>query len=468
MNKYQKLWKNISFFTIANFASKLLTFLLVPLYTAVLTTEQYGTADIITITVSLVFPIFTLCINEGMMRFAIDKEHDKSTVLSFGLLITFFGGGILLIFYPFSKLFVNLSVYYLYFFFYYISFSLYNVISYFAKGMNQVKKSAYCGVVNTVLVIVLNIVFISIFEWGLIGYLLSYCIAFSLSSIVLFKWGRFSRYLVIPSKFNKKLCKEMLKYSVPMIPNSIGWWISNSSDKYMLTFFVGLSTTGVYSIAYKIPTIFSVFSNLFMGAWRLSAAEEYSKENAEIFYNKVFQTYLSCSVIITSVLVLFTRIIAKILFAKDFFNAYVYVPILIVAALLHGVGEFYGVVYTSVKKTNKLLFSSILGAVSNIVFNFLLIPNIGGMGAAIATLLSYFLIVVVRIADTKQYIKLEIMKLNNFLSIILLNIEALIIISDINHKFSMLMTAFIIILFANRNVIVTFYKFVIINIKKVR
>jgi O-antigen/teichoic acid export membrane protein len=467
MNKYKKLAKNIGFFTVANLASKVLTFLLLPLYTAILSTEEYGTADIITITISLVFPLLTLCLNESMMRFAID-ENDKRTIFSFGICINFIGVIILSILLPISNTIPTIGEYYLYFIFYYFSYALYNAISYFAQGAGQVKQSAYIGVLNTALAIVFNIYFLAVLNLGLVGYLLAYCLSFSISAVVLFFGGKYYKLIIPPSRFDKELCKKMLQYSLPMVPNSVSWWISNSSDKYMMTLFVGISATGVYSIAYKIPTIFSIFSNLFIGAWKLSAAEEFNKVETSSFYNKIFQMYLSSSFIIVGALITTTKTLASILFSKDFYSAYLFVPILLLSAFMHGICEFYGVIYTSAKKTERLFISSILGAVLNILLNLLLIPLIGGIGAAFATFASYCAIVAFRVIDTKKYIKLEIFKLNNFTSFLLLCIGVSINLINVNYGYIMLIGILIIISFINRNIVIIICEFMATKIKEVR
>ena len=115
MNRYKKLIKNTALITVGNFASKLLTFFLLPLYTAILTTAEYGVADLMTTTVNLITPFFTLIISEAVMRFALDKECDKKQVLSIGLFVTLLGSVVMLVFSPLIRISSDLKPYYVLF-----------------------------------------------------------------------------------------------------------------------------------------------------------------------------------------------------------------------------------------------------------------------------------------------------------------------------------------------------------------
>ena len=78
--------------------------------------------------------------------------------------------------------------------------------------------------------------------------------------------------------------KEMLVYCIPMIPNSIMWWITDASDKYMIAFFVGVSSNGIYALAKKIPSVLSMLHSVFFQAWQLSAVEESEAKDKSHYY----------------------------------------------------------------------------------------------------------------------------------------------------------------------------------------
>jgi O-antigen/teichoic acid export membrane protein len=199
----------------------------------------------------------------------------------------------------------------------------------------------------------------------------------------------------------------MIAYSFPMMPNSISWWIANSSDRYILTAFSGVASTGIYSIAYKIPTILTTVSQIFVSAWRLSAVEKFGTEESIAFYQNVFKKLTAILLCSCSGLVLLNKPLASLLYQKEFYNAWKCVPFLLLASVFHANADFMGTIYTSAYKTKFLFFSTFIGATTNIVFNFALIPIWGGVGAAFATMVSYFVTWIIRLINSKSIIRLH-------------------------------------------------------------
>ena len=401
MNKKKKLGSNVLFMTAGNFASKMLSFLLIPMYTAVLSTAEYGIADIMTTTITLLAPIFTLQINEAILRFCLDKNSNKEKILTIGIFIISIGFFIMILMSPIVFIFPNLKKYYLLFLIYYISSTLYTILSQFTKGIEMVKEYAIGGVLDTAIVIACNIFSLVYLKLGVFGYITSFIIGNFIVSV----------YLIIITKAYKKfklssldirLMKTMINYSAPMIPNSISWWITNSSDKYMVTFFVGTSANGLYSIAYKIPSLLSTINGIFMSAWNISAVEGFGSRESKKFFSETYLMLSTLDAIIVSGLVLFAKPIARILYSNDFFVAWKYAIVLILGYMFSSLSSFLGSVYTTSKRTTALFYTSVIGAFINIVLNIIMIPLLGVLGAAIATTFSYITVWLIRVFHTKK------------------------------------------------------------------
>lgn len=456
-NKYKKLFKNVGLLTIGNFASKLLTFLLIPVYTNILSTSEYGVADLIFTTVSLLYPVFSVLMSEAIMRFALDNK-DNNQVFSCAFYITTCGTVIFLCLSPIFLLFNSLKAYYIFFILYYI-FDVFNLIFLqFVKGINKVKNYVIAGIISTVVTISLNIILLVIVKIGLVGYLISY-IGGQVSSIVFLVIScKIWKYLLPYKKTDKKVLKNMMNFSIPMIPNSISWWISNSSDKYMLSYFTTLSITGIYSVSYKIPSIITIFSNIFMGAWQISAVDNFGSEESKQFYSKIFKNYFSFLAIIISVLIIALKIIARFLFAKDFYVAWECSGILLIATMFNGLAAFLGSIYTSAKKTKFLFHSTLIAAISNIIMNLILIPFIGGIGAAIATLISYFLVWLLRSVNSKKILNINYdYKIIIFSTLILLT-QVFLQIYSVYHYFVINCILFIVLLLINKDIFISILK----------
>lgn len=432
MGRYRKLGKNVALLTIGNFASKLLSFLLVPFYTAILSTAEYGTADVLTTSVNLIMPIFTLTIYEAVMRFALDENSNKKQVFSIGLYTTIIGCMVVLVGSQFLNSFESVKEYIWEFVFYYISLVLYNLILQFIKGIEKISVYSIAGVINTFVYIGCNILFLMFFHWGIKGYLAAFIVGHTVSALYAFVAGKVYRYVIGCSKIEFGLLRKMINYATPMIPNAISWWVSNSSDKYILIYYCGVAVNGIYSVAYKIPSILTIGISIFISAWQISAVDNFGSEESKKFYADVYDKYECLLYIGAAVLIGSTQILSKCLFSNEFYLAWRYTPVLICASVFNSLASFYGSIYTSAKKTEMLFYSTLIGAVGNIVMNFLLIPYWGAMGAAIATMVSYTIVWVVRAIHSRKLFAFDLKIKRNIIIYLVLGIEVILISADIN------------------------------------
>lgn len=450
MGNYKKLGKNITLVAIGTFSSKLLNFFLIPLYTACLTTSEYGTVDVMFVTINLLLPLVTIVIFEALLRFALDHQYDKSTVFMSGIFVSGIGVIVFLLFSPLILLFDSFKDYYFLFVICFIARVVYEDLIYFARGIEEIKAYSLTSIFNTALVLGLNIAFLVLFHLGIVGYMLANALAYTLSAVFLFALSKMRRYFPKNLKFDFRVIKEMATYSLPMVPNSISWWISNSSDKYVLTYFYGTTITGLYSIAYKIPSIINAFSSMFEKAWQISSVEDFGSDASKTFYSDVYYKYASLQLLCSSGVILFANLIARIMFKLEFYNAVMFVPILVIAVMFHSLGAFFGTIYTAAKHTSTLFYSTSLGAVFNIIANFVLIPKYNGYGAAIATLCSYLIVYLFRLVDSRKYLKFEVQYISDIISYLLIAFQALIHFFSFKYGFVFSLCAFLFLIILRR------------------
>lgn len=407
-SKWINLMKNIGFMTIGNFASKIMNFILIPIYTAKLTTEEYGSADLIFTTLSLLIPILTLEINEAVLRFSLSATKEKNrSIFTIGVSFSLISFVVFMVLFPVGMFFESFRQYWVYIILLYVSNLAYICMSQFAKGNKNVIEYSICGFINTVLVALFNILFLVVFKYKVEGYLLSYILGYFGATLYLIIALRKSIVFVSIKDVEHSEIKDMLKYSIPLIPNAVCWWINNASNKYILAIFCSTATVGLFSIAYKIPSLLSVVSTIFFSAWQISAVEDFGKQECQDFYSKVYRVFFVLNAMICIVLIASSELVAKFLYANDFFVAWKYSIILICAYFINSLATFMGTIYTTSKKTKMLLLSSLLAAVVNITLSFILIPLFEVYGAALATLLSYFVVLIVRVYDTKKILPIK-------------------------------------------------------------
>lgn len=447
-NQYKKLGKDTLIFAISNFSSKILVFLLLPLYTSFLSTEEYGIVDLINNIVTILFPILTFSIIEGILRFSYDKDVKKNEIISIAL------GSII-----FSSLFLCAATPIAYIIgkdiwrnwgwilLVFSGYCLSTTVSYYLRGINQSRFVAIHGVVQTILTVLGNIIFLVVLRFGMSGYVLSIIISYYTTSIFMIVYTKiykdFKSFWI-----NVALLRDMMSYCIPMIPSKIAWWMNNSLDKYYIIFFRGLGSSGLYSVAHKIPSILSVFTEIFNQAWQISAIEIYTnKTGQEDMYSKVHTYYIYFSTLCASILIMASQLLGKLLFAKDFFVAWKYVPILIIAAVFSGLSGFYHSIFRAAKMSKQLGITVIFGTVLNIIFNTILVPSFGAFGAAIATVIGFVVEWVISYIYALKVVNLPVMIRKIVFIFLLLIVECLItIIYNVNYYYLIADTIIIMII----------------------
>lgn len=384
----------------------MISFFLVPFYTQALTTAEYGVADLFTTICTLLVPIVTLNISEGIMRFALDRNADHYKIMSIGIMCGVGSGLLLAVTVPFLQGLFKLESYGSLLFLYCCSFALSQIFMSYLRGTEKLLMFAYGNILQASLIAGLNILFLLNFKWGLRGYFLSFSISYLIVMLYAILAGQ--AYKVFAHfKFDAKLFISMSKYAVALIPNSLMWWVTNSSDRVMIAGILGAAANGIYAVSYKIPTLLSTFSTIFSQAWSYSAISEKDSMDQEQLTNDVYKTLFSALIIAAAALLIIIRPFMSYYVAANYFVAWKYCPALIIGFLYMSLGSFVATPYVVHKDSLHMMLSGVTGAGVNIVLNLILIPRLGIQGAAIATCVSYIAIYLFRMMDTQRYVKLK-------------------------------------------------------------
>ena len=210
------------------------------------------------------------------MRFSLDETYDKREVFMIGVRRYIAACVLCILLVGVNQCFSiieTLTLYPQFFVLYFVTSLMSDVLNNYARGIEKVSDVAVGGIIGSVSMLTLNVLFLLVFKWGLVGYFVANCLSFASTDL----------YLLIKLKIwkviswkpeNRSLKKEMVAYSVPMGLGNIGWWINNVSDRYIVTWICGLAANGVYSVAYKIPSLLSMFQQIFnqasMNMWGLT------------------------------------------------------------------------------------------------------------------------------------------------------------------------------------------------------
>lgn len=408
MNKSKELVKNTIIIFLGKACTQLVSFFLLPLYTTYLTTADYGIVDLIITYVSLLVPVITIQLEMSAFRFLVDNRTNEEEIskiitnilyciISFSLLFTL----IYLVLNRFIRIQYN----------WYILFNILvtifsNLMLQTSRGLGDNKTYSMGSFLAGTTTVVFNVILIVMINIGAKGMLISSIMANIVAFMYVFLKLKIYKY--INSKlYSKSFIKKSLKYSWPLVPNSISWWVVSASDRTIISYILGVSANGIYAVSNKFTAIVSSLLNIFSLSWTESASLHIEDDDRNQFFsnaiNKILKILLSFILIIIAVMPL----VFKMLINEQYKEAYLYIPILMLSTIFNGVVIVYSGIYIAKKLTKQVAATSIMAAVLNIAINLIFIKFIGLYAAAISTMLSYLIMAMYRHYDLKKYINIK-------------------------------------------------------------
>lgn len=407
MNRYINLLINIGVFTVTTIATKLTTFLLVPLYTYYLTTTEYGISDMTTLAISIIAPLGTFAIGDAVLRFMIDDKDNAEDIASIGIVVTCSSCFIVLLLLPLLDLpaFGGLGEYRWLFLLSYIAYAFQDLFGRIARGGNQLQLITTASVVSSLCTASCTVIFITFLKQGLYGFFYSYIIGAFTGSLIFIIIGKHYRYIRIISWTKAiQLLRRMLPYAIPLIPNNVLWMFNSSVNRLFITSMIGIAASGLFAASCKIPNLLNTLYNVFFQAWTLSSFQEYRKSNINQFFSIVFVLLNALLAVAGSLIILLSPWLASWFLQKEFYRGWIYMPTLILALYFNSLASFWGSAYTMVMKTRIILISTIVSALVCMIGTWLLVPYIGLQGAAIAMVVSNSALLGIRMAYAGQFI----------------------------------------------------------------
>lgn len=405
----KELIKNTIIIMLGKFCTQFVVFLLLPLYTAYLTTEEFGTVDLIITYVSLLAPLISLQLENGIFRFLIDERQKNnktnkyitSSLFCLGLLMIIGVSVIILL-----SLFININ--YVYYLCILIAVTMMaNYMLQVSRGIGDNVGYSIGSMVAGISSVILNVYFIVFLHTGLYGLLLSQIISNIACTIYLFIRTKLYKY-ISPNSYDKKELYELLKYSLPLIPGNICWWIVSISDRVILSNIMGYSYNGIYSVSNKFSNAYITVFNMFNISWVESAALHINDEDKDEFFssvvNRMFKMFSYCAILIIIIMPFIFNIFVK----NDFTDSYNYIPFLMLGSIFNVLLGLISPIYIAKKMTKKIAITSFGAGILNIVINLLLIDQIGIWAAVISTVISYAIMSIIRLIDIRKYVKIKI------------------------------------------------------------
>lgn len=459
-HKIKELLSDTAVFAIGNMLSKFILFFLMPLYTSVLTVSEYGIADTLNNFVELLLPISTLCISEGVFRYLVENKYHTETIIKTGVKILFLGTSIVTVILISVNFYIKIDFFILTILLLWAQI-LRQFTGYTLRGLGESRKFALIGIISTVTLVIFNLLFLKFYFLGISGFLLSIIISNLLAAIISYIYIRQSIFSTEDKNIEGNLKKEMLSYSIPIVPNNISWWLNTAASRYVLLFYMGSSATGMYAAASKLPAIINMLASIFQQAWMYSASKIYQEDKKikKDFYSLVFRSYSMLLLLSCSLTILFVPLLSKILLKGAFYNSWIYVPLLLVSATIGAFSVFFGGLYAASMDNKVLMYSTFLGSITNIILSVILVPIFGIGGATVASLFCYLTIVLMRYYDTKKLICLEFNRIKLIFCGLILILQSLLPLFELEKLlFYNLLTCFILMLAYNKEIKILYKK----------
>lgn len=451
MSKEKEYIKNTVILLIGKFSTQIVSFLLLPLFTYKLSADNYGYVDLLQTYISLIAPVVLLQLDSAIFRFLIDNRSNKNENKKI-ISTSFFCMIILLILIIGIVILINSIVKINYF--YYIVLSIYALVisNYFmaiARGKGNNKIYSIASILGSISNLIINVVLIMILKMDAKSILVASIISNLISSIYVFLKEKI--YLDIKiCECNFNYLRKMLKYSIPMIPNVLSWWIVGLSDRTIIVKFLSTAANGIYSVSCKFSNLLNSIYSIFNMSWQEMVSLHINAEDAHEFISKMMTNIFDLFVVASCIIIGIMPMIFNIVIGENYLEAYKYIPILLLGNIFNVLVGLLGGIYVAKKMTMKVATTTIWSAIINILINLIFIKQFGLYATCISTFFSYFIMAIYRYYDIRKYIEIKLQLKETIKYMVLFLIISVVYYFNLNIV-SLIFTIIILIIYVKDN-----------------
>ncbi len=412
MKREKQLAKNTLIVALGKICTQFASFLMLPLYTSYLSTEEYGSVDLLNTYTSLLIPILFFQMEQAIFRHLIDvrkdnesqKRYISNAVATVGVQSLIFSVIYILVNFLIDspyKHFLAANV---------VMMGISHLLLQICRGLGDNLKYSIASVVSGLTSILLNVLFIAGWHWGAYGMLAASLIGNAASILFIFFAKKIYRYFS-PKYLSRATVKELWKYSIPLIPNQLSWWIINASDRTVIYVALGEAFNGIYSAANKFSSIITTVFNIFNLTWAESAALHIKDGDADDFFTKITaNTVKLFSSLCLGVIACMPFVFPILIRGEKFADAYYQIPILLLSTVFNIFVSLMGSVYVALKKSKEIAKTSTYAAIINLAVNIALVKFIGLYAASISTVVAFFAMSIYRYIDVQKYVRIRLSK----------------------------------------------------------
>ena len=390
-DRYKRLGKNTILVFMGKAGSSLVGLLMLPFYTHWLSTDEYGVTDLISTYSGILMCFISCCVADSIFVFPKDvDEYGKKKYYSSGYLFVLVNTiliAIILLFIQRIGLKYGLGGAFVGRIWFVLAFSVSHFFQQysqsFTRSIDKMQVYSITGIVYTVFLAILS--FLLLPRFGLEGYLYAMVASSVLAAVFSVVASGSYKYLSVHA-FDKISLWDLLKYGIPLIPNSIMWWLVNGFNRPIMEANLGLDALGIYAVANKFPYLLSTLVGIFGTAWGITMLEEFGKPDFNGFFNRTIRILYFVMIVGACLIAASSKLIIYIFADVAYFSGTI------------------GGVFMAEKKSKYFFYSSIWGAGASAAATIICVKLWGLQGAAIAVAFSFFVMVAVRLKYAWKHI----------------------------------------------------------------
>ncbi|MCR5508178.1 MAG: oligosaccharide flippase family protein [Lachnospiraceae bacterium] len=402
MSKGSRLAKGTVIYAIGNFGTKLIAFLIVPLYTYYISPDDMGDYDILMSTIALLTPIITMRISDAAYRWMLHHIEEDRLCISAAYRVMIISSIISLGLTLLVNAFVPIK-FCAYFCVLLILGRWLESLQTLLRGLEERKLFAVSGLLYTGIFVTLNVIKIVVFGEGVTAMLQSTAISEIIVIVFILVCTPQLRTKVISDSDNRQLTKSMLAYSAPLVPSGLSWWVMGLSDRYVVRYYLGPALTGIYAVANKFPSIMTMVFAIFNNAWTdLALADLKEGSETSEYSSLVFEKLYRLSFSFVLFLIPATKLFAGNVLGEAYRSAAVYIGFLYLGSVFQGFTSFISAGLLQGTDTRPIAGSSMAGAAVNLIIDICMIGFIGLHAASISTFCGFFIMWLVRMREVNR------------------------------------------------------------------
>ena len=410
-NRAVQMLRNMGIYAVGSVGSRLITIMLVPIYSFFIEPSEFGYYDICFMVVLVMMPFVTLQMRDGAFRFLIDSdsEEERRKVVTFTVVTLARSAVVCIVLGILLSIFADIRYMWLTIAFG-LTFSVYDVMQQMLRALGHNKLYAASGIISSFLIFFISVPLVVYADMGVLAVFVGNIVG-RIVAILIVEWKvrMFSGYFRRHTD-TRSVARDMLKFSIPLIAVNVIIWGLSSGNRFFINELLGVEANGMYAVVVKFGAVLEALSLILIQTWQEAAIMQYKAADKNRFFSNVFNTYAWFLSIVVISVSFFARIFYSVIIGPAYQESVVYVYPLLAASMIIALMLYYDVIYQCSKATHRQLPGLLVATAISLAGNYFF-TRWWGLYGVVATLnVVYLTLVIFRAVETRRYVRVSISK----------------------------------------------------------